>query len=159
MLAMSSPPTIASPIGPTATMQTSSVAYSNGTVGLEVLAVEDNTLNLMILRQQLSKLGCRTTTATNGEEAIEQLLLRPFDIVLMDCLMPVMDGFEATRVWRRIEADGLRERTPIVAVTALVLQTDKDECHASGMDEVLAKPLRLASLESAILRWTAKRRS
>lgn len=123
-----------------------------------MLAVEDNALNLMILRQQLSKLGCRTTSAKNGQEAIELLRLGRFDIVLMDCLMPVMDGFEAARLWRRVESDGLRERTPIVAVTALVMQSDIDLCLASGMDEVLSKPLHLTTLEDALLRWTRKRR-
>lgn len=133
-------------------------AVPTSTNGLQVLAVEDNALNLMILRQQLGKLGCHTSTASNGQEALDQLGRRSFDIVLMDCLMPVMDGFEAARLWRRVESDGLRERTPIVAVTALVMQSDIDLCLASGMDEVLSKPLHLATLEDALLRWTRKRR-
>jgi len=122
-----------------------------------VLAVEDNALNLMILRQQLTKLGCHTSTASNGQEALDQLGRSSFDIVLMDCLMPVMDGFEATRIWRRVESDGLRERTPSLAVTALVMQADIEMCRASGMDDVLNKPLHLASLEHALLRWARKR--
>lgn len=126
------------------------------TSGLRVLVVEDNPTNLMILRQQLAKLGCSTTTATNGQEALDFLRAKVFDIILMDCLMPVLDGFETTRCWRRMESDEHRTRTPIVAVTALVLQADIDECLASGMDEVLNKPLRMAVLESILLRWCVK---
>lgn len=154
---MPPPDSIVSPIGIPSNLDTSGRSPLHGTNGLEVLAVEDNPLNLMILRQQLGKLGCRTSSANNGQEAVERLRTRSFDIVLMDCLMPVMDGFEAARVWRRVESDGLRERTPIVAVTALVMQDDIDLCLASGMDQVLSKPLHLATLEAVLLRWTRKR--
>lgn len=126
------------------------------TAGLRVLVVEDNRTNQFILRQQLEKLGCRSWLAEDGRQALDHLERDRFDIVLMDCQMPVMDGFEATRHWRRMEAERSLDRTPIVAVTTLALQCDKDECIVSGMDAVLPKPLRLATLEDTLLHWTRR---
>lgn len=133
-------------------------APSTPTAGIRALIVEDNRTNQFVLRQQLEKLGCHASLAENGAEALRMLEKERFDIVLMDCQMPVMDGFEATRRWRRIEQERGLGRTPVVAVTAMALLGEHDDCVRSGMDAVLSKPLRLPTLEQALLRWANAKR-
>lgn len=125
--------------------------------GLRVLVAEDNRTNQMVLRRQLEKLGCRPGMVDDGRQALDRLEREAFDVVLMDCQMPVMDGFEATRLWRAEESRRELARTPILAVTALTLKAEQDECLAAGMDEVLAKPLRQADLQAALDRWSPRR--
>jgi len=130
-----------------------------GMDGLRVLVAEDNRTNQMVLRRQLEKLGCRAGLVDDGRQALERLGGEDFDVVLMDCQMPVMDGFEATRLWRAEESRRDLARIPILAVTALTLKAEQDECLAAGMDEVLAKPLRQADLQAALDRWSPRRRA
>lgn len=121
---------------------------------LKVLVAEDNRTNQLVLRRQLEKLGCEAHLVDDGQQALEQLRSSSFDIVLMDCQMPVMDGFEATRTWREEETRLGRARTPILAVTALTLQAERGECLECGMDAVLTKPLRQADLQTALRQWS-----
>jgi CheY-like chemotaxis protein len=110
-----------------------------------VLLVEDNLVNQMVARKLLEKLGHEVTLAGDGQQAIEACAEGTFDLVLMDCHMPVMDGFEATR---RLRSAGFRK--PIVALTAAVSNDDRDHCLNSGMSSVLSKPLRLDRLAEVL---------
>jgi signal transduction histidine kinase/DNA-binding response OmpR family regulator len=120
--------------------------------GTRVLVVEDNLVNRQLATEMLCSLGCELTTATNGEEALSQLSVARFDLVLMDCQMPVLDGVAATRLWRSREAERGAIRTPIVALTANAMQGDRIACIEAGMDEYLAKPFSTAQLRAVMLR-------
>ncbi len=108
--------------------------------GTKVLVVEDNPVNQIVAQSILEDLGLSVSIAENGERALEILCNAQFDIVLMDCQMPVMDGFEATRRLRAREAAGGR-RTPILALTAQALDGDEEACRRAGMDDYLTKPI------------------
>jgi PAS domain S-box-containing protein len=127
------------------------------TRGAEVLLVEDNRVNQMIARLLLEKLGCRVEIAVNGREACLALQRRSYDVVFMDCQMPEMDGFQATRNIRLSENGG--RRTPIIALTAGVLKEERDQCYAAGMDDFLSKPISKPELESALENWLAVSRA
>ena len=117
-----------------------------------VLLVEDNPVNQAVAAAMLDALGVRMQLACNGEEAIAMLDERDFDLVLMDCQMPVMDGYEATRTIRRLHANRTT-RLPIIALTANALQDDEAKCIKAGMDAFLAKPFSIAQLRSALTPW------
>ncbi len=116
-----------------------------------VLLVEDETLSRQVAIRMLQKLGCRITCAENGSEALLKFGTEEFDLVVMDCQMPDMDGYEATRHIRLLE-DG-RARTPIVALTAEARESDRRKCLAAGMDDHLVKPVRLQALRSVVEYW------
>jgi CheY-like chemotaxis protein len=99
----------------------------------------------------LLRLGYQTDVAGNGQEAVESVMTVPYDLVLMDCQMPVMDGFEATRIIR--EREGASRHTHIVAVTANAMEGDRERCLAAGMDDYLAKPFRAGDLRRVLGRW------
>ncbi len=117
-----------------------------------VLVVEDNATNQQVLNAVLSSLGVQVTLASNGQEAVELVQNRDFDLVLMDCQMPVMDGFQATAAIRRLPL-GRGERLPIAAVTANALQSDEQKCLAAGMNDFLPKPFKRAQLQALLARW------
>jgi PAS domain S-box-containing protein len=121
--------------------------------GAHVLLVEDNTVNQKVAQRYLEKLGVSCDVARNGQEGIEAWHKGTYDLILMDCQMPVMDGFEATREIRRQERHG--KHVPIVALTANALASDRQNCLAAGMDEHLAKPLELARLEECLAQFVA----
>lgn len=119
-----------------------------------VLLVEDEPVNRLVSGQVLSALGLRVTEATNGEEALAKLDEAAFDLVLMDCQMPILDGYAAAERIRHLESerdDG--QRIPIVALTAHAFEDDRNRCLASGMDGYLTKPVRLDSLGRQLSRW------
>ncbi len=116
-----------------------------------VLAVDDNKVNQRVLERRLETFGLEVVIASNGREAIEHLATGPFDLVLMDCQMPVMDGFEATRRIRATESTGTR--IPIVALTANASSSDRKACLDAGMDEHLAKPVTQGELRKVLERW------
>ena len=123
-------------------------------VGQRILLVEDNLINQKIAQAMLKKLGYEVDTVANGKEAVEQLQLVQYPLVLMDCQMPVMDGYEATRVIRSgLEGRILDPHVPILALTANVVQEDKDACFASGMNEFISKPVNLQTLNQALNKW------
>jgi CheY-like chemotaxis protein len=114
-----------------------------------ILVAEDNATNRDVALAQLEKLGYQARAVTNGAEAIEAVERGGFDLVLMDCQMPVMDGFEATR---RIRASA-HSAIPIVAVTAGAMTDDRNRCLSEGMNDYLPKPVELAQLEDVIEKW------
>ena len=116
-----------------------------------VLLAEDNPVNQKVAFSQLERLGYECDLAANGMEVLEAVKRRPYDLILMDCQMPEMDGFQATAEVRRIEGD-LR-RTPIVAMTANALEGDREKCLAAGMDGYIPKPVRLEKLAEALAQW------
>jgi CheY-like chemotaxis protein len=105
-----------------------------------------------VMQLMLEKLGLQAHGAENGKEAAEAALSGDFDLILMDCQMPVMDGHEATRLLRERWQAG-RPRLPIVAVTANALEGEAERCRASGMDDYLAKPVTLEGLRGIVERW------
>ena len=118
-----------------------------------VLLVEDNLVNQIVGVAMLESLGLDVVAANNGEEALEKIAEMSFELVLMDCHMPVMDGYEATRRIREAERRGDRRRMPVVALTANAFRNDVDRCLSVGMDAHLAKPYSSKQLRSAIAPW------
>ncbi|WP_423008939.1 EAL domain-containing protein [Undibacterium sp. JH2W] len=126
---------------------------SHGTQGdWRVLVVEDNRTNQMVAAGMLSLSACHCEFAGNGKEAVEAARRNRYDLILMDCSMPEMDGYEATVRIRSYE-DGLGRRTPIIAMTANTQRGDAEKCLAIGMDDYLAKPITLVELRQKLERW------
>ncbi len=117
-----------------------------------ILLVEDNLVNQKVAIRQLQKLGHAVVLATNGFEAVEAARNGQFGMILMDCQMPGLDGFDATRLIRAAERDMARQ-TPIVAMTANAMEGDREVCLAAGMDDYLPKPLRIEELRVVVERW------
>jgi CheY-like chemotaxis protein/HPt (histidine-containing phosphotransfer) domain-containing protein len=115
-----------------------------------ILIAEDNAVNQMVTLRQVKKLGCSADAVSTGREALAALKRAKYDLVLMDCHMPEMDGFEAAMAIRKTESG---HRLPIIALTASVRQEDRDHCTASGMDDFLAKPVNEADLMKVLDRW------
>ncbi|WP_323615138.1 hybrid sensor histidine kinase/response regulator [Pseudomonas putida] len=115
-----------------------------------ILLVEDNPVNQLVAKGMLAKLGCLVQVATQGVEALEWLEQEDFDLVLMDCNMPVMDGYEASR---RIRQSGRWPALPIVALTANAMPEERERCRAAGMNDYLAKPFRREELLALIDHW------
>ena len=119
-----------------------------------VLLVEDNPVNLLVAKRliQISNFDCMT--AENGGIALDMLQQKHnFDLVLMDCQMPVMDGYKATQAWRRIEAEEALPRLPIIAMTANAMAEDRQRCLDAGMDDYLSKPVDRKQLEQILVKW------
>ncbi len=123
----------------------------NALSALRVLVAEDNEANQMVASIMLGKLGCKVDIVANGSDALEALAKQEYDVILMDCHMPVMDGFETTRMIRRTEGTGVH-RT-IIAMTANALQGEKERCLAVGMDDFLSKPVILDDLAAKLRQW------
>jgi CheY-like chemotaxis protein/HPt (histidine-containing phosphotransfer) domain-containing protein len=123
--------------------------------GIRVLVVEDNSVNQKVALRMLSGLGCRADVVANGHEAIDALRRIAYDIVLMDCTMPEMDGFEATRRIRSLE--GAAALAVIIAMTANALDGDRDRCLAAGMDDYIPKPVSQKDLASKIAAWSRRK--
>ena len=117
-----------------------------------VLLVEDNKVNQMVARGMLNKLGYTVSVANNGKEAISILEDRPFNLILMDCLMPEMDGYEATAAIREKEKTS-GGHIPIVAMTASVIEGEQARCLSAGMDDYLAKPVNVDELAAKLRHW------
>lgn len=121
--------------------------------GKTVLLVEDNAVNAFISAASLESMGVASVHAVDGTVAVDLYRKRKFDAVLMDCEMPVMDGFAATRLIRAFEAKTGAGRTPIIALTANALTGDREHCLAHGMDDYLSKPIELRQLSALIAKW------
>jgi signal transduction histidine kinase/CheY-like chemotaxis protein len=124
---------------------------SGGLIAVRVLVVEDNAVNQKVALTMLAKLGIRADVAVEGREGVEMLKLLPYDIVFIDCQMPVMNGYEAVAEIRK--QAGPNQRVPIVAMTADAMQESRDRCLASGMDDFITKPVKQADFINAIERW------
>ena len=118
---------------------------------LRVLVVDDNEVNRKVASRILEKLGIRTWVAENGLEAVRRLTTLPYDAVFMDCQMPVMDGYEATREIRRTEKPG--QHLAIIAMTADALAGARERCLAAGMDDYISKPVTIDDLSRAVQKW------
>ncbi len=118
-----------------------------------VLLAEDNLVNRKVALAMMKKLGLEITVATTGRAAVNAVLAENFDAVIMDCQMPEMDGFEATRAIREWEAKNNQGHLIIIAMTANALEGDRQKCIEAGMDDYLAKPVKQASLRSMLERW------
>jgi CheY-like chemotaxis protein len=128
--------------------------------GVRVLLAEDNAVNQKVALALLKKLGCSADAAADGIEALDALQHIPYPLILMDCQMPEMDGFEATRLIRKRELDAGRTcpwKSPvyIIALTASSIQGDREKCLAVGMNDYVSKPVRLVDLRGALERWRA----
>jgi PAS domain S-box-containing protein len=126
-----------------------------GPTSATVLVAEDDMINMLIVKNILEKLGFTTIAAKDGEEAVERFQQNAVDIVLMDIHMPKMDGYEAVRRIRQLEASG--PRTPIIALTADAMKDEKEKCLAAGMDDYLSKPFKINELMSLLLRYQQQR--
>jgi len=122
-----------------------------------ILIVEDNTINQMVAQGMLFKFGIQVDLAANGVEAVHALENWPYDLVFMDCQMPVMDGFDATRMIRSPESKALNPVIPIVAMTANAMQGDREKCFAAGMDDFISKPVDPDKLQQALQQWLPKK--
>ena len=123
--------------------------------GLRVLVAEDNVVNQKVAMRMLERLGCRVDVASDGEEVLAMLHLLPYDLVLMDCLMPVMDGYVAAERIRRLS--GPAADTPIVALTASARAGDAERCLQAGMNDYLTKPVMFELLAEKVQRWGRRR--
>ena len=122
-----------------------------------ILVAEDNSISTKVIRGMLGKLNLHPDTASNGEEALKAMKARQYDLVLMDCEMPVLDGFSATQQLRAWEVGNQRVRTPVVALTAHILSEHKDRARQAGMDGHMAKPIELSQLRELVEHWAAQR--
>jgi len=120
---------------------------------VNILLAEDNSINQKLMVHLLEKYGCSITPASNGKEAFEQTHKQNFDIILMDCQMPEMDGYEATKKIRKWEHKHKKIPAVIVAVTANALKGDKEKCLAAGMDDYISKPITKNDLELILIKW------
>ncbi|PKO87875.1 MAG: hypothetical protein CVU18_09145 [Betaproteobacteria bacterium HGW-Betaproteobacteria-12] len=138
-----------------APLPTPAAAAERAIGNLRVLLVEDNAINRKVAEALLDRLHCRCTSTVNGAEALARLADEEFDVILMDCQMPVMDGFEATRRLRAGDAGARATTLPVIAMTANAMQGDRELCLAAGMDDYLAKPVSRDALAAALTRWTS----
>jgi CheY-like chemotaxis protein len=118
-----------------------------------VLLVEDNPVNQKIAVRMLKSLGLTVTVGNNGLEALNLLAQQPFAGVLMDCQMPLLDGYAATSTWRERELREHLPRTPVIAMTAHAMKGAREKCLASGMDDYLAKPVTKEALAAMLHTW------
>lgn len=122
----------------------------------EVLLVEDHPVNQEYAMQALKGLGVNITLAENGQQAIDLMAQRQFDLVLMDCQMPVMDGYQATAIIRQREQAGQAAHTPVVALTANAMSDDRERCLTAGMDDYLAKPFNKSQVGQLLSHWLSE---
>ncbi len=125
-------------------------SQADSQIRARVLLAEDNQVNQQVAKRMLEKLGCRVDVVGNGLEALKMIRKFPYDIVFMDCQMPEMDGYEATRNLRTEEKE---THLPVVAITANVLEGDREKCLAAGMDDYVGKPVRKEALQAALEKW------
>jgi signal transduction histidine kinase/PleD family two-component response regulator len=118
-----------------------------------ILVAEDNPINQKVALRILDKLGYSADAVANGKEVIESLKKAPYDLVLMDCQMPEMDGFEATRQIRSSDSEVMNRSVTIVAMTAAVMKGDREECIKAGMDDYIAKPVEPSTMEKVLDNW------
>ena len=114
---------------------------------------EDNKVNQTVAKAMLRKMGCVVSLAMNGEEALEEMGKESFDMVFMDCMMPVMDGYEATR---NIRANTDWDETPIIAMTAAAMKSDQEKCFKAGMDDFVSKPISKKTVSEKVYKYSVR---
>jgi two-component system sensor histidine kinase/response regulator len=142
--------------GSEATDAPAAVARGGGSLpapGARVLVAEDQPANWMLVQRMLAKRGHRATNAVDGRQVLALLQAEPFDLIFMDCQMPMLDGYDTTREIRAREAAANGRRVPIVAMTANAMLGDRERCLAAGMDDYIAKPISLDTLDEMLNRW------
>ena len=123
--------------------------------GIKCLLVEDNIINQKLAMIVLKKMGCQVDLAENGEIALDKIRINTYDIVFMDCQMPVMNGYEATSAIRKLEQDGmLTSHIPIIAITAHAMTGDREVCMRSGMDDYISKPINQVKIIEILKQYT-----
>jgi CheY-like chemotaxis protein len=128
--------------------------FDDTNIGAKILVAEDNPVNQKLITEVLRIFACDLTLVANGREAVSMNEKHQFDLILMDCQMPEMDGFQATRIIREQERESdTKEAVVIVALTANARHEDRDRCIACGMDDYLSKPFTMAQLRDVILKW------
>ena len=120
---------------------------------LRILLVDDDIMNRKIVTNMVSRLGHLAEAVESGLEALKQLVEKHYDLVLMDCQMPELDGYETTALIRSPLSKALNPSIPIIALTADVLSATKEACFSAGMDDYLSKPLQIRCLEEMLTRW------
>jgi CheY-like chemotaxis protein len=135
------------------TVATPEISEPNRVISGRILVAEDNEINQMYIVELLKDCGCTCDLASNGDEALAALSQKQYNLVLMDCQMPEMDGFTATREIRRREIREGSPRIPVIALTANALKGDRERCLASGMDDYLTKPLKGALLRTMLEKY------
>lgn len=125
---------------------------------IRILVAEDNPVNQKVAQAMLKKMGLLADVVADGQEAVKALQTVPYDLVLMDCHMPEMDGFEATRAIRQEGANVLNRGIPIIAMTAAAMQGDREKCIQAGMNEFIAKPVQQKELAKMLARWLATKK-
>jgi CheY-like chemotaxis protein len=118
-----------------------------------VLLVEDNPINQRLMRRVLENLHCQVDIAANGQEAVAKHAPGRYEVIFMDCHMPIMDGFDATTEIRRTEAS---DQLPIIAVTASIVKSDHERCRQVGMDSILTKPVDPEEIRTALSRLSRR---
>jgi len=139
------------PVAPAVVRPAAMAKPQAGLENCRVLLAEDNEINQRITLRLLQKLGLAADAVVNGKDAVAALEKRSYDLVLMDCQMPIMDGFEATAIVRSRE--GANRHTLICALTANAMEGDRERCMAAGMDDYISKPVGLDKLQKAVNRW------
>jgi CheY-like chemotaxis protein len=119
---------------------------------IRILVAEDNSVNQKVVVKQLMSLGYQAEVVNNGQEAVDRLKEHEYDVVLMDCQMPIMDGYRATQEIRSFE--GERKRTTIIAITANAMPEDRQRCMDAGMDDYMSKPASREDLRKKVEQWT-----
>ena len=122
-----------------------------------VLVAEDNAVNQLLALTLIRKFGYSAHAVANGEEALQAFSTGDYDLVLMDCQMPEMDGFEATTAIRKLESAENRPRTPVIALTANAMKEDELRCYEAGMDDYVSKPIKKERLAEVLDRWISKK--
>ena len=122
--------------------------------GLKILLVEDTPINQKVVLNQLKVLGVGADCVANGSEALQRLMQQDYNIVLMDCLMPILDGYKTTQALRLRE--GQSRHTIVIAMTANALKGEREKCLQAGMDDYISKPVNLATLEAVLTRWSSE---
>lgn len=121
-----------------------------------ILIVDDNDINRLVVVKMLEKYGVKPDTANDGNEAVSSAKRRKYELIFMDCQMPNLDGYEATRLIRESEKENKQKRTAIIALTANAIKGDDERCFASGMDDYLAKPIKSDDIEEKLAKWLVK---
>jgi signal transduction histidine kinase/CheY-like chemotaxis protein/HPt (histidine-containing phosphotransfer) domain-containing protein len=127
--------------------------------GVHILLAEDNIINQKVLKSTLKKLGYNADAVANGKEAVKALEMMSYDIVLMDCQMPEMDGYDATGEIRKPESKVLNHEVPVIAITANAMKGDREKCLKAGMDDYLSKPIYPKELSDMLEKWIGKQNS
>lgn len=138
-------------VHPCTSLNADSTEYLSAFAHARILAVDDNAVNLQVARQMLSRFGCHVDTASSGEQALQQAHQLHYDLILMDCQMPQMDGYQTTALLRA--AESADNHTIIIGWSAGARRNERDTCLAIGMDDFIAKPMRLRSLNELLTRW------